>query len=71
MANRSTPKPTTMSPSVYLTEPTFPPRAAPGCDECASLRQERVEAHAAGDNSRVSDLSVQIKRHPRHGKKRG
>lgn len=58
-----------MSPPVHLTEPTFPPRAAPGCDECADLREKRVEAYVAGDYSLVSDLSVKIKRHPRHGKR--
>jgi hypothetical protein len=45
------------------------PGPEPGCDVCGALAGERRRARAEGDLSRVSDVNVEIRRHP-HAKRR-
>ncbi|WTC80923.1 hypothetical protein OG891_21350 [Streptomyces sp. NBC_01637] len=45
------------------------PLPVPGCDVCAALVRARAAARSAGDMSNVSDLNVEIRRHP-HGTRR-
>jgi len=45
------------------------PPPVPGCDVCAALDRERVEARRDGDMSTVSDANVEIRSHP-HAQRR-
>ncbi|UQA95084.1 hypothetical protein [Streptomyces halobius] len=45
------------------------PPPVPGCDVCMALSEERSEAQANGDMSKVSDVNVEIRSHP-HKKRR-
>ncbi|MGR8010376.1 hypothetical protein [Streptomyces hypolithicus] len=45
------------------------PPPAVNCDVCQALSEERREARAKGDMSRVSDVNVEIRQHP-HKKRR-
>jgi hypothetical protein len=45
------------------------PPPAEGCDVCQALGEERREARAERDMSKVSDTNVEIRRHP-HTKRR-
>ena len=58
---------TTAAQPVHLLEPTPPPRPVPGCDVCGALARQRADATAAGDHSRASDCTVEIRRHPHGG----
>ncbi|MFJ9338278.1 hypothetical protein ACIRP0_03165 [Streptomyces sp. NPDC101733] len=58
---------TTMSPPVHLSLPADAPRAAPGCDVCAALVEQRGEAYRRGDRSAVSDCNVEIVAHRGRG----
>lgn len=40
------------------------PPPVPGCDVCGALSEERSEARAMGDMSKVSDMNVEIRNHP-------
>ncbi|MCL7490103.1 hypothetical protein M8I34_01300 [Streptomyces sp. MCA2] len=40
------------------------PEPVPDCDVCSALASERNEAHARRDMSKVSDVNVEIRRHP-------
>ncbi|MEV6809828.1 hypothetical protein [Streptomyces sp. NPDC051132] len=57
-----------VSPPPLVQLPLDPPRPVPGCAQCAALVQQRVEAHAAGDFSRVSDCHVLMRRHARQAR---
>lgn len=50
--------------------PLVAPEPAPGCDICAALARQRVQAQALGEYSQVSDCNVEIRNHP-HPKRRG
>jgi len=54
---------TTMSEPVHTGVPLEWPQPAPGCRVCAALAKQRVEAAGAGDQSKVSDCNVEIRRH--------
>lgn len=58
---------TVMSPPVHLTEPTPPPAPVGGCDVCGALAKQRAAATAAGDYSRATDCSVEMRRHRHTG----
>jgi hypothetical protein len=45
------------------------PEPVPGCDVCGALAIERSEARRRGDLSKVSDVNVEIRKHP-HAKRR-
>ncbi|MDX3214582.1 hypothetical protein PV318_03350 [Streptomyces sp. ME02-6991-2B] len=64
---KRTPARTVMSPPVHLTEPTFPPRPVDGCDVCGALAKQRAAATAAGDYSRATDCSVEMRKHRHAG----
>lgn len=57
---------TTQAPPVHLLDPTRPPEPVPGCDVCGALNRQRIQATAKGDHSRVSDCTVEMRRHS-HG----
>ncbi|RSO28306.1 hypothetical protein DMH15_28125 [Streptomyces sp. WAC 06725] len=46
------------------------PDPEPGCDVCGALARERDTARGTGNMSKVSDVNVEIRRHP-HPKGRG
>lgn len=46
------------------------PPPVPGCDVCGALAGERDEARTRRDMSKVSDVNVEIRRHP-NAKRRG
>ena len=52
-----------MSGPVHLGVPPQWPRPVPGCRVCAALAKQRAEAADAGDQSKVSDCNVEIRRH--------
>ena len=58
---------TTLGEPVHLPEPTPPAKPTPGCDVCEALDRQRTEAQAAGDHSRATDYSVELRRHPHQG----
>lgn len=39
------------------------PDPHPGCDVCGALARDRQAARAAGDLSKVTDLSIEIRAH--------
>ncbi|MFF0790210.1 hypothetical protein [Streptomyces spiralis] len=45
------------------------PDPVAGCDVCGALAAEREEARQQGDLSKVSDVNVEIRKHP-HPKRR-
>lgn len=49
---------------VVLTDPTRPPRPAPGCDVCAALDKQRAQAEERGDIRAATTCEVEIRRHP-------
>jgi hypothetical protein len=57
-----------MADPVHLPLPSDEPEPdpVPGCEVCADLAAQRAEAKAV-DPSRVTDCSVEIRRHP-HGR---
>ena len=57
---------TAMSDPVNLPLPAAQPEPAPGCTICAYLAEQRAEARAAQDYSRVSDCNVGIRAHEDH-----
>lgn len=67
-------KNTTMDdPPVGLTLPLEWPTPPAGCGVCAALVEQRSEARARDDLSRVSDFNVEIRAHhpaPRRQKRR-
>ncbi|MCH0538682.1 hypothetical protein I3F58_03720 [Streptomyces sp. MUM 203J] len=54
---------TTMAGPVELPLPPRPPKPVQGCDVCAALARQRVEAWRRGDFSAVSDCNVEIAAH--------
>ncbi|WP_079168428.1 hypothetical protein [Streptomyces colonosanans] len=52
-----------MSGPVHLGVPPEWPQPVPGCCVCAALARQRAEAAGAGDQSKVSDCNVEIRRH--------
>ncbi len=60
---------TTMSGPVHLALPLLEPTPVDGCDVCTALAEQRAQARARGDMSRVADCNVEITRH-RHEKAR-
>lgn len=67
MASRKT----TMDPPVTLPDPTRPPRPAAGCDVCAALDKQRVQAEGAKDTRRATTCEVEIRNHPHPGRRGG
>lgn len=66
MSNRTThPSPPAELPFSLADDPS----PAEGCDVCQALGEERREARAERDMSKVSDANVEIRRHP-HAKRR-
>lgn len=63
---------TTMDPPVTLELPPEDPAPPTNCARCARLVQERADARADGDLSRVSDMNVTIRAHhpPRRKQRR-
>nr|WP_149830333.1 hypothetical protein [Streptomyces tailanensis] len=59
-------------PPIGLALPLEEPEPVPGCDECAMLARQRVEARRTGDLSRVSDCNVLMRAHhpPRRKRRR-
>ncbi|MFD4528152.1 hypothetical protein ACFWP7_30320 [Streptomyces sp. NPDC058470] len=57
---------TTMDPPITLELPLSEPDPAPGCDVCEALARQRAEFTAAGNPSKATDCSVEIRNHP-HG----
>ncbi len=57
-----------LSPPPAVHPPLDPPRPVLGCAQCAALVQQRAEARAAGDFSRVSDCHVLMRRHARQAR---
>lgn len=51
---------------ITLTDPTRPPRPAPGCDVCAALDGQRADAEKRGDIRFATTCEMEIRRHPRH-----
>ena len=51
---------------VYLGMPVPEPDPVPGCEKCARLADERERWRKAGDDTRVSDCNVWMRRHPKH-----
>ena len=51
---------------VYLGMPVPEPDPVPGCDRCERLAAERERWRAAGNDTRVSDCNIWIRRHPKH-----
>ncbi|WP_431997848.1 hypothetical protein [Streptomyces fungicidicus] len=49
-----------------LGEPLPEPAPVPDCVQCARLADERERWRAAGDDTRVSDCNVWMRRHPTH-----
>lgn len=58
---------TLQEPPVSLPDPTRPPRPVRGCDVCAALDQQRVEAEERGDVRAATTREVEMRRHPKHG----
>lgn len=54
---------TTMDPPVHVELPLEWPAIDPDCGVCGALGRQRVEAHAAGDESGVTDCNVEIRNH--------
>ncbi|GHH81070.1 hypothetical protein GCM10017771_01960 [Streptomyces capitiformicae] len=52
-----------MDPPVSLGLPLDEPTPPDDCGVCTALANERTEARARGDLSRVSDLNVEIRNH--------
>lgn len=61
---------TTMDAPVYLTEPMPDPEPVPGCRRCAALAEERRQARAYRNLSRVSDCNVELRAHPHRSGRR-
>jgi hypothetical protein len=60
---------TTMDPPVTLELPLAEPVPAPGCGVCGALARQRAEYAAAGNPSRATDCSVEIRNHPHRARK--
>ncbi|TQE19904.1 hypothetical protein [Streptomyces ipomoeae] len=58
---------TTMDPPVCLALPSREPDPVSGCDICLAVANQRFEAKANSDRSKVTDCNVEINRHP-HGR---
>lgn len=43
------------------------PNPAADCDVCQALSEQRSEAHAKRDMSKVSDCNIEIRNHPHRG----
>ncbi|GAU65014.1 hypothetical protein SSP35_01_03510 [Streptomyces sp. NBRC 110611] len=56
---------------VHLLEPAPEPVPVAGCDVCGALARQRMEAHAVGDKSKVTDFNVEMRRHPHPKRGRG
>ena len=69
---KRTPRRTTMSPPVHLTEPLPPPQAVPGCEACEVWAGGIRRAREDGALTRETDCKVLLRRHlaARHGGKR-
>ncbi|MFD6416166.1 hypothetical protein [Streptomyces sp. NPDC060194] len=59
---------TTMDSAARLSLPLERAEAAPGCETCASLVEQREIARARGDFSAVTDADVEIRHHPHPGR---
>ncbi|WEB42840.1 hypothetical protein MOV08_28705 [Streptomyces yunnanensis] len=55
---------------VHLPDPKPVPEPEPvtGCDVCGALVQQRAQARAVGDRSKVIDCNVELRRHPHRRK---
>ncbi|MEU8983101.1 hypothetical protein ACFVXW_09620 [Streptomyces sp. NPDC058251] len=58
---------TTMDPPITLELPLTKPAPAPGCGVCETLARQRTEHAAAGNPSKATDCSVEIRNHPHKG----
>jgi len=58
---------TTMDPPITLELPLAEPAPAPGCGVCEALARRRTEHAAAGNPSKATDCSVEIRNHPHKG----
>ncbi|MYU52157.1 MULTISPECIES: hypothetical protein [Streptomyces] len=58
----------TMAPEPLVTPPMTDPEPVPHCDVCGALAEQRSSARRAHDMSRVSDLNIEIRRHPHEGR---
>ncbi|WP_329546784.1 MULTISPECIES: hypothetical protein [unclassified Streptomyces] len=61
---------TTMDPPITLELPLRDPDPVPDCGVCQALARQRADAVAAGNASRATDCSVEIRNHPHPGRKR-
>jgi hypothetical protein len=59
---------TTDEPPISLPDPTRPPRPTPGCDVCAALERQRVDAEKRRDIKAATTCEVEIRRHPHPGR---
>lgn len=57
---------TTMGPPITLPDPTRPPRPVKGCDVCAALDRQRIEAERRGNVGQATTCEQEIRSHP-HG----
>ncbi|MGW1587338.1 hypothetical protein [Streptomyces sp. NPDC002386] len=51
---------------ITLSDPTRPPRPAPGCDVCGALDRQRAEHEKRQEYGRATDCEDEIRRHPQH-----
>ncbi|MFF4347839.1 hypothetical protein [Streptomyces sp. NPDC001530] len=58
---------TTQELPITLGLPLDPPPPAHGCGVCGALARQRAEYAAAGNPSRATDCSVEIRNHPHDG----
>ncbi|MEV8552546.1 hypothetical protein AB0L04_22355 [Streptomyces glaucescens] len=60
---------TTPDGPLYLGMAVPEPDPVSGCAACAQLARQREAARTAGDDTRVSDCNVWLRRHPGHERK--
>lgn len=59
-----------LTPPVQLGEPLPHPKPAAECDVCRALVHERQVAEAQGNLSKVSDVNIELRNHPKHAGQR-
>ncbi|MEU9124370.1 hypothetical protein AB0C96_31690 [Streptomyces sp. NPDC048506] len=55
-----------LTPPVHLGLPTSAPKPAAECDICQALVHERQLAEARGNKTKVVDLNLELRSHPKH-----